>query len=259
MRLPVELEFLIIDHFEGDTLQLREFCHVNRAWASHAQSLLFRAIYVRDKNFQRFLTVLQTRTNLGRHITTLNITEGSRGHSGFVLHVIKPILAERMPNVHTLDISYGYFGRMSVEPVGGWTSISRLQLRFCQFATTDALVAFVASFARLESLDVFQCHTPDVIANVKAARLRSAIPMPVWHLKYLALGEFPQNALIDWMVAEPAELVVDHFRILSLGPDASAFNALLEKIGTGLRHLELPALQQRPGGHMRFFYVGCQC
>jgi hypothetical protein len=42
------------------------------------------------------------------------------------------------------------------------------------------------------------------------------------------------------MVAEPADLVVDHLRILSLGPDALAFNAFLEKIGGSLEHLELP-------------------
>jgi hypothetical protein len=42
------------------------------------------------------------------------------------------------------------------------------------------------------------------------------------------------------MVAEPVDLVVAHLRILSLGPDALAFNAFLEKIGGSLEHLEPP-------------------
>jgi hypothetical protein len=126
------------------------------------------------------------------------------------------------------------------------------------------MVAFIASFPRLESLDIFQCYTQDldVDAGSKPAQLRGAVPMPAWHLKYLAFGEFPQNSLIDWMVSETTEFAVDHFRILSLGPDASAFNSLLSKIGGGLRHLELPGMHRwvpGPGTYIIAAPSRCKC
>ncbi|KAJ6564229.1 hypothetical protein B0H19DRAFT_1233264 [Mycena capillaripes] len=247
VSLPLEIEFRIIDQFEGDTFQLRKFCLVSSAWASYVQSLLFHDVYVRYHNVKRFLAVLQPRSQLGRYITTLDIIEGGdwvqRDGRLSVLDSVRPLLAERLANVHTLDLSYSRFGRdAAIAPVPGWGGISRLHVRFCTFATTDTMVAFIASFPRLESLDIFQCSTQDVGAGRKPAQVQSAILMPAWHLKYLALGEFPQSALIDWMIAEPAEIAVDHFRILSLGPDASSFNALLEKIGGELLHLELPGM-----------------
>ncbi|KAF7341742.1 hypothetical protein MSAN_02073000 [Mycena sanguinolenta] len=231
-QLPMELEFLIIDHFEGDAIQLRDLCLVNRAWASHAQYLLFRNVYVRYRNFRSFLAVLETRNDLGRYIITLNIVEGSRWvqteHQSSVLDAISPILVDKMCNLRTLDLSYKYFGRETAQPAAGWSSISRLQVRFCRFATSNSMLSFFAAFPRLESLDVFHCET--------------RFPVPAWHLKYLAFGEFPQNTLTDWLAADPGEFTVDYFRILSLGPDASSFNALLKKVGSGLRHLELPSM-----------------
>ncbi|KAJ6453793.1 hypothetical protein C8R45DRAFT_1112343 [Mycena sanguinolenta] len=241
-EFPMEIEFLVIDHFEGDTIQLRDLCLVSRAWASHAQSLLFRTVYVRYRNFKSFLAVLETRSDLGRYIVTLNIVEGTRWvqteHQSSVLDAIGPVLADKMCNLRTLDLSYKYFDRWSVQAAAGWSSISRLQVRFCRFATANSMLSFFAAFPRLESLDVFQCLAGDN----PAAQLRNEVPVPAWHLRYLAFGEFPQNTLTDWLATDPGELTVDYFRILSLGPDASSFNALLKKVGGGLRHLELPSM-----------------
>ncbi|KAJ7254972.1 hypothetical protein B0H12DRAFT_1233241 [Mycena haematopus] len=237
----MEIEFLIIDQFEGDTVQLRDFCLVSRAWASYSQSLLFRNVYVRSRNFMRFLAVLETTNDLGRHIVTLNVTDGTRWAQSedrsSVLDAIRPILANKLCNLQTLDLSYKYFHRESVQPTAGWASISRLQVRFCRFATANNMFAFFAAFPRLKSLDVFQC-----LAGDNAAHRRNAIPVPPWHLEYLAFGEFPQNTITGWIAAESAEITVDYFRILSLGPDASSFNAVLKKIGNGLRRLELPSM-----------------
>ncbi|KAJ7108245.1 hypothetical protein C8R44DRAFT_298570 [Mycena epipterygia] len=249
VSLPLEIELLFVDQFAGETIQLRELCRVSRMWAAQAQSLLFREVYVRYKNIGPFLALLQTSNNIGRYIVVLNLIEGSHWHSIWhrgndqpnLLDSIVAVLADAMPNVRTLDISYRDFGRvLDVRPATNWGAISRLQVRFCKFASTDIMVAFIASFPRLESLDIFQCYTQDVRASAE----RSEIRMPAWHLRYLAFGEFPQNALIDWIVGDPAEIVVDHFRILSLGPDASSFNALLAKIGGGLRHLEVPGMHR---------------
>ncbi|KAF7349003.1 hypothetical protein MVEN_01421400 [Mycena venus] len=222
-QLPLEIVFLIIDQFEWDILQLRKFCLVSRAWSSHAQSLLFRDVFVRWKTSARFLRLLQTSNELGRYISSLTVIYGHG--SGWLgtqdePSVLNAIAVEKMPNLRTLDISYLFFGgqRDTLHPAAAWGSISRLQMHFCRFDTTDTMVAFIASFPRLESLDVFQCYTLDVNvrAHEKPKQVRhGAIAMPAWHLKYLAFGEFPHNALINWMLAEPADLVVDHLRILT--------------------------------------------
>jgi hypothetical protein len=198
---------------------------------------------------KRFLAVIKTRSDLGRHILTLIVTEATqwppREDLPSALDAIGAILPKKLPNVRSLDISFRSFQPKDVQPAKGWASISRLQLRFCRFTSSDGMVAFIASFPRLESLDVFQCYASDA---VPVAQRPSAVPMPAWHLKYLALGEFPRNGLIEWMVATPAAFAVDHLRILSLGPDATSFNALLDKIGDGLQHLELPRMYQRARG-----------
>ncbi|KAJ7093309.1 hypothetical protein B0H15DRAFT_831992 [Mycena belliarum] len=242
VSLPLEIELLIIDQFEGDTSRLRRLCHVCRAWGAHAQALIFREVDVRYRTVGRFLALVNI-TSVGRHITTLSIIEGSHWLRVYdepsLLGCIAPLPHRALPNVRTLTISYRRFVPWTeVEIAVRWSSIARLKLHFCKFATTDTMIAFVAAFPRLESLDVFQCSVEDVAAGTKA------IEMPAWCLKYLAFGEFPQNALIDWMVAAPADLAVEHLRILSLGPDPSPFNALLAKIGADLRHLEVPGMHR---------------
>ncbi|KAJ7464318.1 hypothetical protein B0H11DRAFT_80219 [Mycena galericulata] len=245
--LPLEIELLIIDQFAGDARALRELCRVCRAWAAHAQSLLFHDVCVRRTTCTRFLALLEGSTNMGRHIKTLRITEGEYSrrdgpnYHQTPLLAIGEVLAEKIPNVRTLDVSSKVFNVLDLGMAPSearWGGISRLQLRFCRFATTNVLIAFIAEFSRLESLDIFHCFTKDGPAHLNPTAKPSM--MPTWHLKYLALGAFPKTGLIDWMVSQPAELAVDHLRVLSWGPDASSFNALFEKIGGGLRHLELP-------------------
>ncbi|KAJ7208303.1 hypothetical protein GGX14DRAFT_454341 [Mycena pura] len=262
--LPLEIHFAIIDQFEGHTVQLRELCRICRAWAAHAQALLFRHICVRYNDIERFLAVLDTEHNLGRHVMSLKISEKCRPldphpYIPRLLEELDHAFSKQLPSVRTLDISYKVFGGSmdgaTPHPSPGWAAISCLNLRFCRFATTDTMLAFIAAFPRLESLDVFQCSTKDGppvfgwTPLLTGVRSPGSVVMPPWHLKYLALGQFPQNPLIDWMVSEPAALAVDHLRILSLGPDASAFNALLTKIGGGLRHLELPGMHRWADGH----------
>ncbi|KAJ7208370.1 hypothetical protein GGX14DRAFT_567099 [Mycena pura] len=225
MVLPLEIQFVIIDELEGQTVQLRELCRVCLAWAEHAQALLFRNICVRYENRKHFFALLNTKHDLGRHIMGLKIEGGLSSHISIQeeLHFI-----EQLPNVHTLHIL-----KCFVHPLNKWTMVSRLCLKNCNFGTAGRLHAFIAAFPLLESLCVSQCwDTPRTAA--------SPVTRPAWHLKYLALGFVPQ--LIAWMVAEPAALAVDHLRILSFGPDASVFNAVLDKIGGGLRQLDLPAI-----------------
>ncbi|KAJ7187608.1 hypothetical protein GGX14DRAFT_611222 [Mycena pura] len=235
--LPVEIQYLIIDEFEGQIVQLREICRVCLAWAEHAQALLFRSICLRNGDRGRFLAVLDTTRNLGRHVTALKVVEDHGWWNG-LLEGLKHALVEQLPSLRTLDVSCKRFSRLSEYATGAplhSAMISRLCLHSCAFETSDTLVAFVATFPRLQSLYIAQCT-----GLYAWPRSLSLITRPAWHLKYLALDRMTQKVFFDWMVAEPAALTVDHLRIISLGPDASMFNALLHRIGASLSHLELP-------------------
>ncbi|KAJ7208361.1 hypothetical protein GGX14DRAFT_396009 [Mycena pura] len=216
--------------FEGQTVQLRELCRICLTWAEHAQALLFRNICVRYENRKHFFALLNTKHDLGRHIMGLKIEGGLSSHISIQeeLHFI-----EQLPNVHTLHIL-----KCFVHPLTKWTMVSRLCLENCNFETAGRLHAIIAAFPLLESLCVSQCRDT-------ARTAASPVTRPAWHLKYLALGFIPQ--LIAWMVTEPAALAVDHLRILSFGSDASVFNAVLNKIGGGLRQLDLPAIFTKSG------------
>ncbi|KAF7343674.1 hypothetical protein MSAN_01947200 [Mycena sanguinolenta] len=238
-KIPLEIEFLIIDYFEGDTIHLHSFRLVSPDWASYAGFLLFRSVCVRDSNVKRFLAVLQTRNNLGRHIITLIVQEARwprDENRPSILDTLGPALSDKMGNLQALELSNRYFSRDGVQLATGWASISRLRVRFSGFATAKDMMSFFAAFPRLNSLDVSQCTSCDIPMQP----LQCAIPVPAWHLNYLALAQCPQSTLVDWLVADPGEITVDHLRIVSFEADASPFNALLKKIGRGLRHLEVP-------------------
>ncbi|KAJ7208301.1 hypothetical protein GGX14DRAFT_633980 [Mycena pura] len=253
--LPLEIQLSILDEFEGQTIELRELCCVCLAWAEYAQAMLFRSIGVRSdsEDRKRFLAVLNTERNIGRHVMALRLN-GS-GYCNPTLDELDHTLIEQLPGVRTLDLVYKHLratsGPGALQPSTKWAAISRLHLRHCCFGNVDALIALVAAFPRLESLDIamdgdLECPDSHFTPTEPPAQPRSSIRMPAWHLKYLALARhFRLDEFVDWMAAEPATLVVDHLRIVYIGYDASVFNALLRRIGRRLRHLDLPDMSRR--------------
>ncbi|KAK6980964.1 hypothetical protein R3P38DRAFT_465025 [Favolaschia claudopus] len=250
--LPTEIQFSIIDHFEGDILRLRRLCLICRAWASHAQLLLFRAVSLRHDNYERFLALLSTRDHLGRSVLCLHVSGWRLWNEPklCILDSISLATSTSLPSLHALDLSHVNLapGDVAIESGIQWSFISKLQIRFSKFTTNETMLTFIALFPRLENLEVTQCRIEVLASNARPGALQQRIVLPDWHLKHLALGEFPHTPLVDWMSQEPAELRVDRLRILSVGTDASALNALLRKIGGQLKHLELPELTSRGRG-----------
>ncbi|KAJ7155210.1 hypothetical protein C8R46DRAFT_1117211 [Mycena filopes] len=217
------------------------------------QSLLFRHVHIRRHTLAAFLALLAhpKSIHLARYITALRLTaaHGGTQHPN-LLDALQPMLVKKktLSALHTLDLSYLHFARIDEVPRGPGcgATIVHLQLRFCVFPTPQTMLAFLASFPLLVSLDIFLCRTqelppPDAVQmNAGSAAIR----MPAWRLTHLALGEFPASSLLAWLVAQPAPLAVAHLRIRSLGADASPFNALLAKIGGSLQRLDLPGLRQ---------------
>ncbi|KAK6991901.1 hypothetical protein R3P38DRAFT_3091355 [Favolaschia claudopus] len=250
--LPTEIHFSIIDHFEGDILRLRRLCLICRAWASHAQLLLFREISLRHDNYERFLALLSTRHYLGRSVLCLHVSSWRLWNEPKLRILDSITLTTSLPNLQALDLAHIALAPDDIAIESGgpqWRFISELQIRFSKFTTSEAMIAFLALFPRLENLEVTQCRIDNLASTgPRSAPLAHRIVLPDWHLKHLALGEFPPTPLVDWLVQEPAELRVDHLRILSVGTDASALNGLLCKIGGQLKHLELPELTSRGRG-----------
>ncbi|KAJ7606381.1 hypothetical protein B0H17DRAFT_1221767 [Mycena rosella] len=101
--VPLELQFLILDHFNvlvtGNTdntkskrAKLQGLALICSAWAAHIQSLLFRQISL-DSNGQcaRFHSVLSANPHLGQYVTGLSTLES--------VAFTTPGLQELLPNV----------------------------------------------------------------------------------------------------------------------------------------------------------------
>ncbi|KAJ7056082.1 hypothetical protein C8F01DRAFT_1156775 [Mycena amicta] len=228
--LPLELHFLIIDQFASDSAQLRNASLVCLAWAAHVQSILFRTVSVRSQTTQRFVAALSTTRDLGRYVTKLDVKEaGVWDHT--VFH-------DKLPNLRTLCVTHGAF---TPQPEM-YSRITSLTLRFCRFATAAHMLSFIAGFQALESLEVFQCSL-QLYADPRMPQNPPAVVD--WSLKHLAIGAHPQNPLIEWLASPSVSMSLERLRILSLGHDASSFNTLLAKVGSGLTHLEVPGTPRR--------------
>ncbi|KAF7292061.1 hypothetical protein MIND_01232200 [Mycena indigotica] len=250
-QLPLELHFFIIDHFRPDSAELQSCSLVSLAWAAHIQSLRFRRICVRPRTVLRFLDVLLDNPRLGEFVTVLDVREGATRHvtPPSALAALFPVL-HCLPQLHTLGISHKNVEiglEMLLQQTGVCTRVTTLRLRFCRFETPDALYRFIGAFRLLRSLEVFQCDTGQTTPHPLAPTMRQAASY-CFDLASLALGTYPQTPLIQWLTTDDISLSVDRLRILSFGNDASSFNALLAKIGSGLKSLEVPGPHTRRRG-----------
>ncbi|KAF7323723.1 hypothetical protein MKEN_00593200 [Mycena kentingensis (nom. inval.)] len=238
--IPLELHFLILDQLIDDIPTLRSLTLVCLAWASHIQSLLFHRVSVRATTAPRFLSLLSTAThNLGRYVTVLVVRE-TRGAAPVVLAALSnAAVASRLPNVRALELAYSMLSAAGLHP---WRTIRSLTLHFCCFSSPSTMAEFFQAFPKLTRLDVFQCSmtTRDWDSEAAARLLHPTID---WDLEFLAIGAYPQTPLVDWLASPQVSLSVSRLRIYCVGHDASAFNALLAKVGAGLRRLEVPGMR----------------
>ncbi|KAJ7189395.1 hypothetical protein GGX14DRAFT_408855 [Mycena pura] len=206
--LPLEIQFVIIDEFEDQTADLRErravprVSRVGRKRAIAALPQHLRAVRAQ---------VLNTKHNLGRQVINDSVWWTDLHHFR-LLEELALTGIEQLPHLRTLDFSHTFRAA-------------------CDYAICDL------AHPHLESLYICHCDWKDTFSQ-----LRSAIARLAWHLKYLALRYIQESTFFDWLVAEPAALTVDHFRIMSVEPNASTLNAVLGRIGDGLRRLELPGM-----------------
>ncbi|KAJ7615343.1 hypothetical protein FB45DRAFT_873441 [Roridomyces roridus] len=231
--LPLELQFQIIDDFTSDVPTLHDLCRVSRSWAAHAQSILFRSVTIKWHNWLTLLEHLKANPHLGTHVVSLRVWGQ--------IDVIGPALADHMPNLRELDVQDRLFGRIEVVSPAKCASIVRLRLDGRAFADTETMFSFLSRFVHLKSLEISRCPIKEgVPLNAGSMRFKRMLHPP-WNLNYLALDEYPQSAIVQWLLSSNEELVVDHLRILARRKDASALNALLRKIGGSIRRLDLPS------------------
>ncbi|KAJ6467529.1 hypothetical protein C8R47DRAFT_1201135 [Mycena vitilis] len=247
-RLPLELQFQILDQFSDDKLELRHLCNVSRAWGAHSQRLIFRDVWVTYATAERLLLLFRRRPQLGIYVKSLTIVEikifdcanrPQRTLEGIVDH-----LPSLMPNVRTLDIigrrfdaHIEYLEFLSHKLAG----ITHLRLRSQTFKNPHTMLCFIGLFPRLKQLEILGGYT----AIASPAILP---PPPRRHLKYLALGRiFCCGTAMGWLARRP--IAVDELYIKSWGhDDHEKLNSFLRQIGDGLQHLRLKETRTRYPG-----------
>ncbi|KAJ7609228.1 hypothetical protein DFH06DRAFT_189546 [Mycena polygramma] len=255
-RLPLELQFQILDQFYDDKLELRRLYSVSRAWGAHSQRLIFRDVWVTYATAERLLSLFRRRPQLGICVRSVTIVEikifdcanrPQRTLEGIVDH-----LPAMMPNVRKLDIigrrfdaQIEYLEFLSHKLV----DITHLRLRSETFTNPHTMLCFVGLFPRLEQLEILGGYT--VMASPAILP-----PPPRRHLKYLALGRmFCSGIVMGWLARRP--ITVDELYIKSWGHDDHVMlNSFLRQIGDGLQHLRLKETRTRYPGE-RVFLPPC--
>ncbi|KAJ7450178.1 hypothetical protein FB451DRAFT_1527883 [Mycena latifolia] len=238
LTVPLEIQFLILDHLNDGTAepkieaqQLRRLAFICSAWAAHIQSLLFRHVAIESNGERdRFLSLLRGSTHLAQYTTTLTSL-------GDVFNTLA--IQNLLPNLRTVHLRAYVFGSLPAR-AAHWSTVTCLCLRFCMLSTTQHMWDLLALFPRCECL-------------VLAGWMYSDLPTTTWgavtsakHLKSLAFksswNSSPQTAAA---CLAPGALTVDRLSLVLGTPgddDASEFNALLSRIGHALKALEITEL-----------------
>ncbi|KAJ7756583.1 hypothetical protein B0H16DRAFT_687032 [Mycena metata] len=228
--LPLELQFLVLDHISDDTL--RDLCTVCQAWGAHAQKMIFCHIWVTSVTIPRLLLLLRYKPHLGTYIETVTVAGSFRAPFGHPsMEQVFPYLSDIMPNVRTLDILIAKFGPELV-PLqhSALRKITHLRLRSATFALPDTLLQFIALFPYLEGLEV----SGDYVLHTA---LPEFSPSPPKHLRYLVCNAFCYDSVMKWLASGPT--MVDNLYIPAWGFNDPLLEEFLFKIGNGLQRLWL--------------------
>ncbi|KAJ7790747.1 hypothetical protein B0H14DRAFT_3891033 [Mycena olivaceomarginata] len=235
--VPLEIQFLILDQIreirapQDARKELGRLALICSAWAEHAQSLLFRRLFIVDSNVlaARFMSLLRSSAHLGHYTTFLSLQPAAA--------LQYPDLPIFLPNLRTVIMSSS-----TLEPVGAlarpWLGVTHLTMNFCMLSTAEDLWRLLCIFPALEHL-----HFSGWLAMDPDAPTVIATDAPAIHLKELVLLSSRHHSPHP-AVAQIAlhNLTVDRLSVTLLAADdwdASACNSLLCKIGPTLQDLEL--------------------
>ncbi|KAJ6566799.1 hypothetical protein B0H19DRAFT_1374215 [Mycena capillaripes] len=242
MRIHLELQFLVLDQFSDDDIELRRLCSICQAWGTYAQGLIFREVWVKSATVQRLLLLFQRRPHLGTCVRTLRVVDASTERWLMtVLELLVEHLPDMMPNAHTLDIIGRNFGTdiSHLESSAHKLAyITHLRLRGDgRLINAYKMLRFMSLFPRLEGLEILG-HSP---ISEDAVILS---PIPPRHLRYLCLGMIVCSRTLVESLAS-CLVGVDNLRISAWGHDDDHWVPFLRQIGDGLRHLRLEEIRSR--------------
>ncbi|KAJ7473175.1 hypothetical protein B0H11DRAFT_2282681 [Mycena galericulata] len=243
--LPLELQLLVLDHLSDDSIELERLCTVCRAWGAHAQSLIFREVWVTRSTIRPLLFLFQCNPNLGRYPTTLIIAEAQISSSTTVEFswstVERPVpvlaqlalhLPDLIPNVRTLHFVNGN-SRVPDLPPSCAHGLSQItQLRLGSEYRTSANLPLIALFLALESLEL------PSRSDLYLPETSSTLPAFPTHLEQLTLGgsEYSET-MLAWLSSGACP--VADLTLWSWSHDHQFLYSFLTDISGGLCSLKL--------------------
>ncbi|KAI0830716.1 hypothetical protein BC628DRAFT_1312806 [Trametes gibbosa] len=240
-KVPLELSDSIIDFLHNDARSLAACARVCRAWAPAARFHLFRSIVLQNHNLaSSFQRLLSSTPDLGFYVRQLTVAKLTT--SVDVLLPTKqslsaedafPRIFAHLPHLHALTLAHMDLKNVKEFRPLRHTSLTDVNLSYCQFADFADIVDLVNSFPSLNRLSLAGLTWTEEL-RVPAAR---SIPS----LKSLALvRDVYTPRLFEWLVA--AEL---HTSITALAArcaseaDTDLVGPFLKLAGPNLRELEL--------------------
>jgi hypothetical protein len=238
--VPLEIQFLILDQIRGTfkitapqdvRKELGRLALICSAWAEHAQSLLFRRVFIVDSNIlaARFMSLLRSSAHLGHYTTFLSM---------------QPAAAFQYPDlpIFLLNLRTVIMSSSTLEPVGAsarpWVGVTHLKMKFCMLSTAEDLWRLLCIFPALEHLHLSGWLVMDPDAPIVIATNAPAIHLK--ELEFLSSRHHSPHPAAAQLALH--DLTVDRLSVTLLAVedwDASACNSLLCKIGPTLQELEL--------------------
>jgi hypothetical protein len=245
-ELPLEVWERVVDLISSSAKTLSRVSLVCSAFRRRCQWHLFRHVAVADwptassREFMRFLLLIHGHENIGSLVQELHMK--CPGPDGFIVDIL-PHIGPKLPNVRSLLIT-GLDLTKLPHPVqnalvADFCHVARLALSGIRFQLLSQLLDFLSHFNKLEALHVSSITFGSTGFN--PGHESSLIPRPPSYtcLKELQLhlGQTHDEALLLWMLREPARMGLERLEINILWKEDGVIQELASLSSSSLRAL----------------------
>ena len=245
MKLPPELEDIILSYLYDDVETLSTCSLVHRSWVISAQSRIFHRITLLLVHVERFARLLRTSPHIAQYTKVLGVQDGPRWGTEPEFAEIVSLVLPALKNVHAVALSWVNSIKLSNS---AWMSfitnaphIRSLCLNGCTFDTTPKFLSFVTAFPQLEVLEL-HCSGANEETTATNDNIISHSRSPLL-LRRLSLDHVSSvSAIVDGLVLAEATSSLKTFQLCDSSltvEEAASVGRLLLSAGSALEHLEL--------------------
>lgn len=256
--LVLDILEIVFEYLYADSQSLRACSQTCWAFCLLARRHLFRSVSLLPSDQYKFLDVLASPSNPGRHVKVLTIFEvhfplsHSSQSSLFKMQgkgnlpFERPFFWRSLPTlIHHLafiqqlclkDVEWRKLSDSSVRLVlDGFTHVHSLTLSRVRFSSFNVFVWFICSFPALSTLT---CESVWIDPRGLRTPLPGAQHLPALHT--LRLGSGSKRFLFQWLLESGTQLQIHTLALQTIHPsDVQSVTNLVTFLGPALQHLSL--------------------